>query len=400
MTEDASSKLLYVLDGRHDDVAFLFPRFRVMESAQTDSAALVADLREQMKRLESRLIHLEADGKPSYIRDRPGFQDLDETSSGLHNEDADQPMHLEYRPEIRKCNFADFKNRFCEEDACAAVDVLVSGDLLQQECLEEQRLRDRLSEHVGVDARAAKRKANALVKESGRNNSALRTDQSDRTWIQRIRIQAPALLDFLARIQKEPWSMKPRTYWRPFTTLIYYQPEAKRALAELEEIWAVQDSLQRDASSSQGASPGVMGTETGYNVFSDHSQATRAILRAYVRFLDEEVMLDAERFEQLDFSSNATIRFTDLCYLFSPGDFLYRPSESEKLGQRGSGRDANMGERVWRILFVNDALKSYSMQTSDQQKHFSQDPEEDDDTTFSVSCTRHCEKCSPARVSY
>src|SRR5438552_2581160 len=145
-----------------------------METLNSEDSAVISDLREQVKRLETKFMNLENHGKADSI---PGFTEADESSTVMNDEDTDQPTNLIYLPKVRKCNFTAFKNRFSEEDARYAVDVLVSGGLFKQEYMEEQRLRDRLFEHGKSEPRAAKRKAQALVKETNWSNNALRNDQ-------------------------------------------------------------------------------------------------------------------------------------------------------------------------------------------------------------------------------
>jgi len=243
------------------------------------AGTVISDLMEQVKRLETKVIGLENHGKAESV---PGFTEVDESSIAVDGEDTDQPT-LNYLPKVRKCNFIEFKNRFSEEDSRYAVDVLVSGDLFEQEYMEEQRLRDRLFEHGKSDPGTAKRKAQALVKETNRSNNALRNDQSKRTWIRRIRLQAPALLQILARVQGESWSNRPRTYDRPFCTLIHFQPQVKKALAELEEKWSTHsEGHHRDAP----VTPREIECEGVEQDFLDDSKATLAILRSYVEFID------------------------------------------------------------------------------------------------------------------
>ena len=157
----------------------------------------------------------------------------------------------------------EFKNRFCIEDACYAVDVLVSGDLFEQEYMDEKQLREKLFENRKPDPRAGRRKVQASVKETEKSNDALRNHQSDRTWIRRIRFQAPALLNIIAKVQGESWSNTPRTYDRPFCTLIHFQPQVKQALAELEDKWTTHDEERQPSSPVSSTTPREIEGEEG-----------------------------------------------------------------------------------------------------------------------------------------
>jgi hypothetical protein len=351
-----------------------------METLNGEDSVVISDLREQIKRLETRLMGIESHGKADSINEISGFAEVDEASSGAHGVDIDHPTNLNFIPKVRKCNFMEFKNRFSEDDARYAVDVLVSGALFEQEYLEEQALRDRLFEHGKSNPRAAKRKTEALVKETNRSNDALRNDQSDRTWIRRIRLQAPALLQILAKVQGETWSTRPRTYDRPFCTLLHFHPQVKQALAELEEKWAIRS--ERHHTDSPGMTPRDDEQGRGEEDLLDDSQATLAILRSYVEFIDEEVIPESHHFDNLDYSSDEKIIFSDLCYLFKPGEYIYKPLEGE---QSGEGRDDRMGERIWRVFFVNDAIRNYNVTPPDHRKYSSHEPSEDDSIYFTVN---------------
>jgi hypothetical protein len=305
--------------------------------------------------------------------------EVDEASSAAHGADIDHSNNLNFLSKVRRCNFLEFKNRFSDDDALYAVDVLVSGALFEQEYLEEQGLRDRLFEHGKSNPRVAKRKTEALVKETNRSNDALRNDQSDRTWIWRIRLQAPALLQILAKVQGETWSTTPRTYDRPFCTLLQFHPQVKQALAELEEKWAVQS--EGHPTDSPGMTPWDDGDRRGDEGSLDDSQATLAILQLYVEFIDEEVMPGSHHFDNLDYSSDEKIIFSDLCYLFEPGQYIYKRLEGE---QSGEARDHRMGQRIWRVFFVNDAIRNYNLTPPDHRKYSNHEPSEDDSIYFTV----------------
>jgi len=346
----------------------------------SEDSTVISDLREQIRRLETRLDGIGSHGKADYSMDGvAGFNELDDAtaSSEAHGADIDHPTNRSFVPKVRKCNFMDFKNRFNEDDTRYAVDVLESGALFEQEYLEEQGLRDRLFEHGKPNSRAAKRKVGALVQETNRSNDALRNDQSDRTWIRRIRLQAPALLQILAKVQGETWSTKPRTYDRPFCTLLHFHPQVKQALAELEEKW----SVQSEGPHSPGTTPQDDGHGREEEDLLDDSQATLAILRSYVDFIDEEVVPESHHYDNLDYSSDETIMFSDLCYLFAPGEYIYKPLEGESPVE---GRDHRMGERMWRVFFVNDAIRNYNLTPPDHRKYSNAEPSEDDSIYFTV----------------
>lgn len=367
-----------------------------MASSNGQDGSVEADLREKLSRLESRLLSLEKDGRLDSLRGPFSHNEVDETSSIAFGESFDKPNNLKYIPGVRKCKWAAFKNRFGEEDSLYAVDVLVSGSLFEQEYAEERQLRDRLFERGPNDAHVTKRKAQALVKETIKAENALQSDQSHYVWNQRIRIQAPALLSILAHAHDESWSSTPRTYGRPFTSLIYYQPAVKRVLADLEERLTMESDddhtlLPHDGSSPRATTP-PLATDQAVNPGPtgesslDEAHDTLQLLRAYVKFMDDEVIPESQQFENLDDASEAVVRWSDLSYLFSPGVFIYYPFDTERLGVVNKSPRANMGERLWRVFMVNNVLNIFNPRTSDHEKYATHELEAEDSKFFTV-CT-------------
>jgi len=54
-------------------------------------------------------------------------------------------------------------------------------------------------------------------------------------------------------------------------------------------------------------------------------------------------MPGSHHFDNLDYSSDERIIFSDLCYLFKPGEYIYKPLEGEHAGRvviRAWGRES------------------------------------------------------------
>lgn len=272
-------------------------------------------------------------------------------------------------PAVRECNFAQFKNRFEPhgEDGRYAVDVLVAGLLLPQEIHEERRLRDLLFGQRGPASSTRMVKDKALAKAVQVANTTvdlISQAQSKENWPRRIRIQAPALLRILARVNGENWSDRPRTYYRPFSSLIYQHPNMKEALQELEGKWGSQldknstsdagnanEKTDSDEEESVSRTTGNSGEDDEDS--ADDSPEALACLRAYVRYIDEEIMTEYHRFEDKDVSSNVSVRFSDLWYLFRTGEFVYRQAD----GELPDRRDFRTGKRIWKTYYVDPVLE-------------------------------------------
>lgn len=295
-------------------------------------------------------------------------------------------------PAVRECNFAQFKNRFEPhgKDGRYAVDVLVAGLLLPQEIRQERRLRDLLFEQRGPASftQMVKDKALAKVVQMANTTADLISQaQSNEKWPRRLRIQAPALLRIIARVNNENWSDRPRTYYRPFSSLIYQHPEMKKALKELEERWGSQldgDSIS-DAGNANGKTDSdeesVGNSQEDDEDSVDDSPEALACLRAYVKYIDEKIMTEYHRFEDKDVSSNTNVRFSDLWYLFRTGEFVYRQVD----GELPDRRDFRTGKRIWKTYYVDPVLER-TANTAADNADIKDTAVNHDDSAFSLGC--------------
>jgi hypothetical protein len=311
-------------------------------------------------------------------------------------------------PKVRECNFAQFKNRFEKNgtDGRYAVDVLVSGALLQQEIQEEHKLRGYLIDNAprtqsDVNAKGlSKDKVVAkIVKDANLATGLIAQAQANGNakWPRRLRIQSPTLLRILDKINQEKWSDRPRTYYRPFHALIWHQPMMKKALEELEEkhgaeldrriaeaefrkrTGKLQEELQdeNDGVSSVGLASG----EEEDDEMVMNSPEALASLRAYVEYMDQKIMPDYRRFENMDYSSNATVRFSDLWYLFRPGEFVYRQVN----GEAPNERDFRSGKLVWKTYYTAPVPERLVAEATDKEE-IRETEHDSDEPAFSLGC--------------
>lgn len=253
----------------------------------------------------------------------------------------------EFIPEVRICDYRAFKNRFSPEDAHYAVDVLVSGALLNQEEAEELSLRRKLIEY----ARKGNSKQNrvskfekAALKKNSLALEEISKEQSRDVWVQRIRIQSPALLTILAKAHGESWTSREKTYVRPFSTLHYYHDHMKDVLEDLKTRWVSSQGTDSTHSSS------ITSAHDGSFEAVDDCPAALAALRCYVDWFDAEILPDWARFQKDNYTGDVPggVRFDDLNYVFRTGDFLYRPQEASGSIAQGYGE----AKRIWRAYEV------------------------------------------------
>lgn len=311
---------------------------------------------------------------------------------------------------VRKCNLTEFKNRFTEEEGRYAIDVLVSGPLLSQEIREELKLREQRVNHgahweqfqqqekqqskaarissVRANERALKKAANI----SSSNSNAIRKAQSSDTWIRRIRLQSPALLKIMSNVQGEIWPSRPRTYFRPFTSLIYFHSQMERALAELEKRWT--SFINPDGSiipmsptvTTQHDSSIQVGPQEGHEEPVDNCPSALLAMRCYINFMQTEIMTQYHRFDSLDntdavkLGPSTIIRFSDLGYLFRTGEYLYRNLDSDNPDKQ----DFRMGKKIWRCYGMHVADTRHTVAPADHRKYDGPAAAEDDQNDPSI----------------
>ncbi|CAJ2512756.1 Uu.00g008750.m01.CDS01 [Anthostomella pinea] len=282
-------------------------------------------------------------------------------------------------PTVRKCNFENFKNRFHDVDEPDyAVEVLMSGPSLQGQIRREQAFRRkedlarlRQSYMLGYDsvktsARTPQPKRDA--EDRVRREKRAEAGQTNETDIQRIRVQSQPVLGHLTSLLNDTEQRStPRTFVRPFQSLVYFQPKMKEILATLEEKWGdieelddiesekvndtpeeleiVDEPSAKDKESNPEAKDedddveSIMSVDSNAEDLDGIMDSTEALrdMRCYVNFIDKEVM---PLYNQYDGTEADRVRFDDLWSLFRVGDLIYMPAAGETTGRY---------HEVWRI---------------------------------------------------
>ncbi|KAL6808535.1 hypothetical protein J3E69DRAFT_351625 [Trichoderma sp. SZMC 28015] len=321
-------------------------------------------------------------------------------------------------PEVRKVNFENFKNRFqAEDEPDYAVEVLVAGPGLQGQIRRERAMRRseetarvRKSWYSLYDTHLdRKKKIDPLDKAKlVKRNELLSSD----TEIQRIRVQSQPILGHLTSFLNDTESRStPRTFMRPFKALVYFQPKMREILSTLEEKWADYEELEeqdsdaadtaaseepevivevinKDDTDTEAKTDGEDGededkddTESLASVDSnvdedfdsvmDSPEALRD-MRAYVKFIDEEIMPLYARFEG---STAEKVKFDDLWSLFRVGDLIHMPAAVEAGGRY---------HEVWRIYKIQ-APQPETSYPKNGWGFFDEFDDIDDQTKFKIS---------------
>jgi hypothetical protein len=228
---------------------------------------------EQVQRLERLLTTMEL---RAGLLPRPNVSDRPEI------EVEDHPTTI---PEVRECNWKTFVNRFDPDEPVYSIDVLVAGPKVYQDIQAEARSRGGMEMRI-MGTRPSSHRVHRLE-----NNSQ---------WIHRVRIQSPLLLAIFSRITGYDWGTQSHTFMRPFPDIIYRHDKLKEELRTME-------------------SEGDAGPEQPANL---------ADLRCYIDFVESRILPDYTRICKSPESNRPRILFSDLWYLFRPGDLIYVPPRS------------------------------------------------------------------------
>ncbi|KAF7541319.1 hypothetical protein G7054_g735 [Neopestalotiopsis clavispora] len=304
-------------------------------------------------------------------------------------------------PAVRKVNWEDFKNHFQDVDQPEyAIEVLVGNTNLQSQIRQEQglrrkedfaRMRESWMKEWGASKPEGPQNSSSAQDRARRDDRARKEKRADVAQlpggqIQRVRVQSQPVLGHLTALFNETYKRSsPRTFLRPFRSLVYFQPKMKAILASLEEKWGDVEDLddvsgrgvdtfddvdvvEKPGSSTTSGenSDGAQKNEEGedfpddislasvdsnaedIDLFMDSTEALRD-MRCYVNFVDEEIM---PLYQQFDGNSATTVKYDDLWALYRVGDLIYFPSAGETGGRY---------HEVWRIYRVEspDADISY-----------------------------------------
>jgi hypothetical protein len=254
-------------------------------------------------------------------------------------------------PEARRVRFEGFKNRFSDEDGRYAIDVLMAGSDLNSDIKRELQKRE-------IYNRSRRLRGSKEDKSEdnydGRNVLEMPSDSrkpSDGDWIHRVRIQSTPILMHLSRVvdEDESWETStPRTFYRPFSVLIYFQQKMKEALAELERKWSDEEqkrssetvgNKQQTTSSSKDQDVKVEEKMEKEDTESEHttdiSDSVEALrdMRCYVKFVDDDITPLWDTFKD---PTHLKVRFDDLWLLFRAGELLCASDAIDSTRQRFS----------------------------------------------------------------
>ncbi|KAF3769566.1 P-loop containing nucleoside triphosphate hydrolase protein, partial [Cryphonectria parasitica EP155] len=279
---------------------------------------------------------------------------------------ADAQRWRTKKPEVGKIDMENFKNRYCwtTEYEEYAVEALVGPWDLHEQYRDEKKRRQpqdffRRQSNIGMLSGLTMpgMRAENLNRDfrgpNGKSYAAPDVDLSE-LYIHRIRINSIPILGYLTDFMGlSSEREQPRTFMRPYMTLVYFQPYMKKMLARLEERLADAegDTEENDASDAEEEIASIYTAELEsirYDVEEQNKEIERLMtsaealqdMRCYVRFMEKEIM---PHFEFLRGQQAEKVIFDDLWCVFRPGDLIY---------SHNMGPNSDRGEELWRLYRV------------------------------------------------
>jgi hypothetical protein len=231
-------------------------------------------------------------------------------------------------PEVHNCfDWGTFVNLCAGDSTLYAIEALIAGPQIEKDQVEEYRLRC-VKGVQGYDKELYYKLPTPLYK------------NSDRSWLHCIRVQSQSLLNVFNKVTNYGLGTRPLTFRRPFRYLIHFHDRFKEELQRMEADYFQADYIsthKHSRSNSRrddlsGRTPNTTLAAPGKSTTIDHSASTANLenLRCYVKFAEKHIMPLADQFAHANYSHSRKIRFTDLWYLFKPGELVYIPTSSLK----------------------------------------------------------------------
>ncbi|KAL1854921.1 hypothetical protein Daus18300_011241 [Diaporthe australafricana] len=291
-----------------------------------------------LKDLSKRMYSVEDDVKKT----KDGSKKSKEEAAGAPHTYMSQTI-----PEVRDCNWEQFKNRFPDEKGVCTIEVLLSSKNLDEEIEMEQLKRLTPEKKLEVLRTRAKTK---IFQQKG----------SGPRRLERVRINSAFILASLAKITGEKWADKPHTFLKPFKTFVHHHRKMEE---ELQQMEAKMDTMSHetpaagnpDSNDKEGhaSSIAVEKTTVAGQIpgETDHANPSGGLvdakerpqhdipvpvkapaqkayedMKCYIDFVKTELLPVYTMYDNVDSSKPTKVRYHDLWSVFRSGELaIQRP---------------------------------------------------------------------------
>ncbi|KAI3397116.1 hypothetical protein diail_11177 [Diaporthe ilicicola] len=262
-------------------------------------------------------------------------------------------------PEVRACNWEQFKNRFPDEKGVSTIEVLLSSKNLDEE-IEMEQLK-RLTPEKKLEVLRTRAKAKRF-QQKGFGPRRL----------ERVRINSAFVLAILAKITGEKWADKPYTFLKPFKTFVHHhrkmEEEFEQLKAKFETVEApAREVLDNNENEGQIAKttlekPTITRKISGETPLANApsspmkekekprdeapapvnttTQKAYEDMKCYIDFVKTHLLPVYTMFDEVDASKPTKVRFHDLWSVFRSGELVVlRPRDKSDKDKSDIDRD-------------------------------------------------------------
>lgn len=374
---------------------------------QPESSALKSEvslLQDRIRELESRFENSESRRRrSSSVTSRSSSASSSGSDVSIKTEDREAIYAHRTIPEVRDCNWEQFKNRFGPQEKDYAIECLITTANDINEIAHEQRKR-----HLAEQKDLSMNDENGLPKQKVRFDKAWNDIKqsndtkkgTDKRYLQRIRINSFPVLKRLGNAAGETtWWGGSKVFFQPFRALIHFHDKMREELQTLEkklgsseddhhvsdegpqdsnevakvsfiEPMVPENTLKPTTEPDKTADGSLGGGDVGierantllFDLIDDpedlkerkleelmNSEDALQDLKCYVKFVDERLI---PLYHQFDGTQNSKIRFDDLWYLFRTGGHVYVPAtakhDTTQTNSNGS-RQPSVDQKIWKL---------------------------------------------------
>ena len=230
---------------------------------------------------------------------------------------------------VRECGWEEFLNRY-ENDEVYAIEILRVRDSADK---EHTQLREERMQKTEAGIRPSFLAYGSLESvPKGPFTSPCQRDPMVATQIHCIRINSRHLLRILSAFipDSEVWNGRTVSFELPFAGLVHFHESVREELTKLEkEVKQTSISALRNGSATDNDqwTKSKESHPISDNEINSGSSIQNALkdLRCYVDFMETNLISKIQWLIAPVPTRPHTIRFTDLWYLFKPGDLIYIP---------------------------------------------------------------------------
>jgi len=334
----------------------------------------------------------------STLEDKKGVED--NTAGQDSSEDVLAFRMLKTVPEVRYCNWQEFKNRLDSTEEEFVIEVLQVGDDFREQVRFEQLNRLSQGKRPPKNTLGQFQKVHKQV-------GGLTETVAER--MERVRINSATVLHFLSETSGQIWSRRPHTFLKPFKILIHFHEKMEEHFRNLEENFGsssealapdfhphsnksngIQEDMSNNSQYNSGSLPAGTGLtestnkaplelsgkrnldigksspepengetrdEAGLEAIRNSDKAYQD-MKCYVEFVRLRLLPLYRKFDNADSNNPPKVRYDELWYLFRYNELVYQRSdpknEAASTPQQGSRgpRAGSTSPKIWRLFNI------------------------------------------------